>query len=61
MVSHDTKERDVVIEQFKKSKDPIILVSPSVTTGFDFPYEECQFQIIGKVPWPDTSSAVMKV
>jgi len=60
MISHDTKDRDKVIKQFKESTEPLILVSPSVTTGFDFPYTECEYQIIGKVPWPDVSTAVMK-
>jgi Rad3-related DNA helicase len=60
MLSHDTKDRDATIKQFKETTDPCVLVSPSVTTGFDFPYTECEYQIIGKVPWPDTSTAVMK-
>lgn len=60
MISHDTKDRDKVIQQFKQSKEPLVLVSPSVTTGFDFPHTECEYQIIGKVPWPDTSTAVMR-
>jgi Rad3-related DNA helicase len=60
MLSHDSKDRDATIKQFKESTEPCVLVSPSVTTGFDFPYTECEYQIIGKVPWPDTSTAVMK-
>lgn len=60
MLSHDSKDRDATIKQFKESKEPCVLVSPSVTTGFDFPYTECEYQIIGKVPWPDVSSVVMK-
>ena len=41
-------------------KPPALLVSPSIGTGYDFPYEDCQYQIIGKLPFPDTRSAVMK-
>jgi ATP-dependent DNA helicase DinG len=41
---------------FKAAKAPAILVSPAVTTGYDFPYRECDFQIIGKVPFPDSRS-----
>jgi Rad3-related DNA helicase len=50
MISHGSKEAD----------HPCILVSPSVSTGFDFPYSECEYQIIGKVPWPSTQSEIMK-
>ncbi len=47
-----------VIEEFKRAKPPAVLVSPSVTTGWDFPFDECQFQIIGKIPFPDTRPLV---
>ena len=60
MVSHSSGERDQVIKDFKEADAPCVLVSPSVATGFDFPYAECEYQIIGKVPWPSTQSEVMK-
>jgi len=37
-----------------------ILVSPAITTGFDFPGAECRFAIIGKIPFPDTRSELFK-
>jgi ATP-dependent DNA helicase DinG len=37
-----------------------VLVSPVVTTGVDFPYRACEYQIISKVPFPDTRSRIMK-
>lgn len=36
------------------------MVSPSLETGYDFPYRECEFQIVAKVPFLDTRSEVMK-
>lgn len=61
MISHGgAKERDEVIARFKASTEPVVLVSPSVATGFDFPYSCCEYQIIGKVPWPSTQSKIMK-
>lgn len=60
MISHGRGDRDDAIETFKGSPDPCILLSPSVSTGFDFPYEQCEFQIIGKVPWPSSQTEVMK-
>lgn len=48
------------VEAFKRSKEPLVLVSPAVTTGYDFPGKACEYQIICKIPFPDTRSAVMK-
>lgn len=49
-----------VVAIFKRSPRGTILISPSVMTGFDFPYTQCEFQIIAKVPFPDTRSRIMK-
>jgi Rad3-related DNA helicase len=38
----------------------VILLSPSVVTGWDFPYRDCEYQILAKVPFPDTRSSIMK-
>ena len=46
-----------VVTQFVDSKSPLVLVSPSVTTGYDFPYDACEFQVIGKIPFPDLRSS----
>lgn len=37
-----------------------ILVAPNVVTGFDFPYTDAEYQIIAKVPFPNTRSAIAK-
>lgn len=47
------------VEEFKKARAGV-LISPAVTTGYDFPYDDCRFQIIVKLPFPDTSSTIMK-
>lgn len=49
-----------IVEQFKKGKPPLVLVSPSVSTGYDFPANLCEYNIVAKVPFPDSRSAVMK-
>jgi Rad3-related DNA helicase len=36
------------------------LISPAVTTGYDFPHDQCRVQIISKVPFPDTRSEIVK-
>ncbi len=37
-----------------------VLVAPNVVTGYDFPYTDCEYQIIAKVPFPNTRSAIAK-
>lgn len=53
------RDTRTVVEAFKARYPPAILVSPAVSTGWDFPYEACEYQIIGKLAFPDTRSAVM--
>jgi len=31
-----------------------------VVTGWDFPYQQCEYQIIGKIPFPDARRKVDK-
>lgn len=61
MISNwDGEPVDAMVKRFKVTPPPAILVSPSVMTGYDFPASECRFQIIGKVPFPDSRSKVIK-
>lgn len=52
ILSHTPKTREQVLAEFEKSKNPYVLVSPSMSEGVDLPYEKCQFQVIYKVPYP---------
>lgn len=49
-----------VIEDFGRKQRGHVLVSPSVTAGFDFAYTLCEYQIAGKVPFPDTRSKIVR-
>jgi Rad3-related DNA helicase len=60
MIIHSAKDARSTIRRFKSSSRPQILVSPSVSTGWDFPGTECEYQIISKVPYPSISSSLMK-
>jgi Rad3-related DNA helicase len=53
-------ELKAALEEFKASSAPRILMSPAVTTGYDFPYSDCEYQILLKVPFIDARSPVMK-
>lgn len=56
----NARETQQAIEDFRESSAPRILVSPSITTGYDFPYSECEYQILLKIPFIDSRSPVMK-
>lgn len=58
MLTHSTNDVVYVVNKFKAMKAPVVLVSPSVTTGWDFP--GLDYIIVGKVPYPDTLNPVLK-
>jgi Rad3-related DNA helicase len=66
VVSHSTSDARTVIEAFRSyslrsnGMTPRILVSPSITTGYDFADEAARWQIIIKLPFVDTRVKVMK-
>lgn len=61
MIDNDPQDGFTTSEQIAKFRDqlpPAVLVSPSVTTGYDFPYDDCRYQIIAKLPFPDQNSKI---
>lgn len=60
MLWHKRGQVQQGVDEYKRSSPGHTLISPAIEQGFDFPYEECEFNIIAKVPFPDTRSAVMK-
>jgi ATP-dependent DNA helicase DinG len=52
LLGHTPRNREYVLGEFEISKEPMILVSPSMSEGVDLPYEKCQFQVIYKIPFP---------
>jgi len=53
LITHDTSTRASVLEKFKTSDEPKVLVSPSMERGIDLPGEECRVIIVTKMPFPD--------
>lgn len=53
-------ELAAAVDRFRRMKPPAVLLSPSVMTGFNFPYHDCEYQILPKVPFPDTRSAIAR-
>lgn len=53
LIGHNAGDRLVTLERFKAMTGSQVLVSPSMTEGVDLPYDNCRFQIIAKVPYPN--------
>lgn len=53
-------EHAKTIQRFKQMSGGAILVSPAVMTGYDFKGDEARYQILAKMPFPDTRSAIMR-
>lgn len=60
LITHNSSNKEQVVNDFKKSNKNDILVSPVVHTGVDFPYDECRFQIIVKDPFPNIGDPQIK-
>jgi Rad3-related DNA helicase len=59
-VVHGPNDTALKVAAFKRRKAPALLVSPSMTTGWDFPYDQCRWQIIAKIPFPDSRPAIQQ-
>lgn len=60
MVVHSSTNAALQIDRFRNMASPAILVSPTVREGYDFPYEQCELQIIAKIPFVDMRPAVIQ-
>lgn len=49
------------VEQFRASSGPAVLVSPAITQGFDFAGEDSEYQILVKLPFPDSTDPVNRI
>lgn len=56
--THERGRARQAVYQFKEAEPPTILLSPSIVTGYDFPYDQARYQIICKIPFPDQRSKV---
>lgn len=50
-ITHNTKDRGSVIQRFKESNKPLVMVSPSLERGVSFDDDMCRFIIIAKSPF----------
>lgn len=60
MYTNESGNTRDVVKSFRDAKAPAILVSPSVGTGFDFPFDLARYQIISKIPFKDPRGAILQ-
>jgi ATP-dependent DNA helicase DinG len=59
LLTHDNQTKADVLDRFK-NQPGAVLVSPSVTTGVDLPYDLCRFQVIAKLAFPNLGDKQIK-
>ena len=59
MITHQPGEVLSAVRFWHDSPSPSVLVSPSVTRGWDFPGDLCRYIVIAKIPFPDTRDPVV--
>jgi Rad3-related DNA helicase len=57
---HDSLNRDEILRRHMESKDPTVLLSPSMMEGVDLRDDQSRFQILCKIPFPYLGDAVVK-
>lgn len=60
MMTHKSRNTEFMVQKFKDTLPPKVFLSPAVTTGYDFYGDACEYQIIGKLPYPNTRNAILK-
>ena len=60
LISHDSGDLETAVQRFKAMEAPAVLVSPSLTRGYDFPGVQCETLILGKVPYMDGRTPLAK-
>ena len=59
MYSNNKWNTQTIVEEFRKAEPPAVIASPTLSTGWDFPMKDCEFQVIGKLPFPNISDGLL--
>ena len=57
---HDASNREEILRRHLSSKQPTVLLSPSMTEGVDLVDESSRFQVVCKVPYPYLGDKLVK-
>ena len=58
ILTNQARSTQTTLDRYLKSAPPAVLSGPSYGTGYDFPGVSAEYQIIPKVPFMDTRSAI---
>jgi len=60
LIFHDSENREEMLRRHMQSKDPTVLVSPSMTEGIDLYDDASRFQVVCKIPYPYLGDELVK-
>lgn len=60
IVPRHARQLAQAVADFRRAGPGTILVSPALGTGYNFAYGDAEYQIIAKVPFPDTRSPILQ-
>ena len=60
MFTHNTANRLAVLEEFKTTSSPAVLVSPSFDKAVDLPGDQCELIFVPKIPYEYMGTKVMR-
>jgi len=57
---HTHDDKDSVLNRFKTSKEPLVMIASGMYEGVDLPYDKARWQVIAKVPFLNLGSPKVK-
>ena len=60
LITHGSADRLTQVEAFRRSSEPLVMLSPSLHTGLDLPDDQLRFQIVLKIPYPNLGDERIK-
>jgi len=60
LIFHDSHDREEALKKHLSSKEPTVLVSPSMSEGVDLRDDLARFQILMKVPYPSLGDKLVR-
>lgn len=61
LITHTSEDRERKLEEFKNSPRKLVFVSSSMDEGVDLPGDLCRFQILYKLPYPNSQDERVQV
>ena len=60
LIFHDSTDREEALQKHLTSKEPTVLVTPSMSEGVDLRDDLARFQVLVKVPYPSLGDKLVK-